>query len=250
MWWREGRQLNPTPKFGRWETQEAFQSILASQESCRNLTLAWQCKAAHKFEDMGSHHIFWVVSVTSSPYNSIEHPQFSTDLEPWMLLNAVRSLRLMKMWFAQWGVGYLSRTIMVLVGHRQIYSSLAQGRSTGRRLCEKIGYCDKPTPFIVHNFHNLEINVHWEKTMGHYFLGNTRKCVGKKSTRKICEFRDGLHFPDLLTSFSKQRIAWVRIQWLELQTSLSRLRWWVRVVEGRPRYGVDYLYVRLGREMR
>jgi predicted metalloenzyme YecM len=41
-------------------TQEAFQPSTASQKSNRNLASAWQCKAALRFEDMGSHHKVWL----------------------------------------------------------------------------------------------------------------------------------------------------------------------------------------------
>ena len=44
-------------------TQEAFQTSSASQKSNRNLASAWQCKAALKFEEMGSHHKIWLDSV-------------------------------------------------------------------------------------------------------------------------------------------------------------------------------------------
>jgi hypothetical protein len=63
---------------------------------------------------------------------------------------------------------------MVLTRHTHIYSSLVQGRRSGWRLCGKIGYGDKPSLFIMCNFHDLGINIYQEKNKVHYFLGNPR----------------------------------------------------------------------------
>jgi len=57
-----------------YRTQEASQTSVASQEPNVNLSSAWQCKAAHKFEESGTHHKILLDSVTPStlqPWSSI-----------------------------------------------------------------------------------------------------------------------------------------------------------------------------------
>lgn len=57
-----------------YRTQVASQTSVVSQESNINLASAWQCKATHKFEDLGTHQkLYWTV---------LPHPPYSPDLAP------------------------------------------------------------------------------------------------------------------------------------------------------------------------
>jgi hypothetical protein len=69
MWCQEGRQPTATPTSGCWKNSGSVSNKFSLKESCRNLAPAWQCKAAHKSEDLGSHHKIWVDSITHLPYS-------------------------------------------------------------------------------------------------------------------------------------------------------------------------------------
>jgi hypothetical protein len=79
---------------------------------------------------------------------------------------------------------------MAPTGHTLICFSLAQGCRSGRRLCGKIEFGEKPHLNMLFSW--LLINIYCRKNMGHYFLGNPPICPdspttirGSKDT-KIC----------------------------------------------------------------
>jgi hypothetical protein len=63
---------------------------------------------------------------------------------------------------------------MVPTGHTGTCFSLAQGCRSGRRLCGKIRFGDKPSQLSVCYFRDLNKYLLREKLWGHYFLGNAR----------------------------------------------------------------------------
>lgn len=147
------------------ELRKHFMMSSVSQESNRNLASSWQCKAAHKFEDSGSHHKILLHGVNPSTLQAlIWHHQISTCLEPWRMQSMIWSLRLMVMCdshsknLATWaGQG------MILTRHTHTCSFLAQGCRSGQRLCGNIGYGVRPSLFIMCNFHDLRWGSYCEK---------------------------------------------------------------------------------------
>jgi len=129
-----------------------------------NHASAWQCKAAYKCEDPGSHYEICLESITPSSLQ----PQSSTFRFPPILSPDGCTLHY-KVWewwqsdlhmeiFATW-----ARQGMILTKHTHTCSSLAQHHRSGWRLCGIIGYGVKPSLFIMDNFHKLAINFYWDK---------------------------------------------------------------------------------------
>jgi hypothetical protein len=54
--------------------------------------------------------------------------------------------------------------------HTHSCSSLAQGHVSWWSFCGKTAYGVKPSLFTMYNFHDLGINIYWEKIWGYYFL--------------------------------------------------------------------------------
>lgn len=103
---------------------------------------AWRHKAEYKTRKATTK-FGW----TASP---IYRPQISTCLKPWRMQSAVRNFRLMTMWFAQRGTGYVSKK-----KHWRMAVEV-----DGHFVKKKIGNQVKTSLFIICDFHNLGINIY------------------------------------------------------------------------------------------
>jgi hypothetical protein len=128
-----------------------FHVSLATQESNRNLPSAWQCKAAHKFEDWGSHHTIWFDSVT--PFIVLPHSGILRFPPIWSRKDAVHEV-----WdWLQYGL--LTKNLAAWAGqgmvptcHTHTFSLLSQGSKRRQRLCGKKRHGVKPSLCIMCNF--------------------------------------------------------------------------------------------------
>lgn len=119
------------------ELMEVFQTISSSQEDSRNLASAWQCQAVHNLEDLGSHYVLWLDSVTSFTLlqRSSTLSLLQGCLEPWRKLSTTWILKTMMMWLVHLEPMYMNRT---KCGRQKIHthththlSSLAQAWKSG-----------------------------------------------------------------------------------------------------------------------
>jgi hypothetical protein len=99
----------------------------------RNPASVWQCSAAHKSADSGSHHKLCLGSVTTS---TIQQFQISTYLESWRMQSTAQSLRLRMMKFTESEFGYMCRT-RNCTDKAHTLAVLAQGHRFGSKLCGK-----------------------------------------------------------------------------------------------------------------
>jgi hypothetical protein len=174
----ERRQSTLTPTSGRWHTsgsvsydsywhifmmhgslniKKMFHVSLASQEYGWKLSSTWQCKVAHKLEDLGIHYKIW--------WELLPYPPYSTDLAP-SDFHQFRALKdaIYDTKFETWWCDSPSKNLAtwpgqgtVLTRHTHTFSSLAQGHRSGWRHCGK-----KRTWGQTVILHNLLIFMIWE----------------------------------------------------------------------------------------
>ena len=145
---------------------------LALQEYGWTLASTWQCKVAHKLEDLGIHFKIW--------WEVLPHPPYSTNLAP-SDLHLFRALKdaICDTKYEAWWCDSPSENLatwpgqgMVLTRHAHTSFSLAQGRISGCRHCRKIGYGAIPSFFLICNFYDLEVNIYLETKGRLHFLGS------------------------------------------------------------------------------
>jgi hypothetical protein len=162
---RERRHLTPTPTRGRWlnsgSVSNEFGLTTIQRKSCFSMTMQGRTNVW----GLGQLSAIWLHSVTPSTLPPRSRTLISSYLESW------------RMWppyevWDWWRCDSRSETLAMWAGHGMVTtrhahththtcSSLAQGRTRGRRLCGNIGYEVKPSLFC--DFRDQGINIYWEK---------------------------------------------------------------------------------------